>query len=150
MTHEFLFRLRARQSAIEQQWRTLLAIEPVWTPLANPQTLQYLIPTMCHAIFEHAAKLSRSPSALATARAHLPDCNCGNNPYRAFFIAGEQALTEAAIVVQAQLAAELRKPRDLTALIYVIRGAARSEIDAFCGACVHRYKAANCRFAVTE
>jgi hypothetical protein len=120
----------------------------VTTPLANPEALQYLVPEIFTAVLERAAKTNRKAVTLEQARATLPACDCGNNPYRAFFLAAEQAITEAAVLIQTQQPMAARQPSDLAELIYAVRCAARAEIDAFCGACVHRGHAKNCRFSV--
>ena len=146
VTPEFLASVMAGRASIEEHWRTLLKIEPVSSPLANPEALQYLIPEALGEIFTRAAS-KRKAMSLESARAELPAFNCGNNPYRAFYLAGEQALTEAAVLLQAQQQPALRRESDLAALVYATRVAARSEIDAFCGACVHRGRAKHCRFA---
>lgn len=146
VTPEFLASFLSRRASIEEHWRTLLNIEPVSGPLANPEALQYLIPRALEEIFARAAT-HRKAVTLETARAELPACNCGNNPYRAFYSAGEQALTEAAVLLQAKQPAAVRRESDLASLVFAARAAARDEIDAFCGACVHRGRAKNCRFA---
>jgi hypothetical protein len=145
VTPEFLASVMACRASIEEHWRTLLNIEPVSGPLANPEALQYLIPQALNEIFTRASK--RKAATLESARAELPTCNCGHNPYRAFYLAGEQALTEAAVLLQAKQPPALRRESDLACLVFAARAAARSEIDAFCGACVHRGRAKHCRFA---
>lgn len=84
-----------------------------------------------------------SPPAL------LPACDCGNNPYLVFYVAGEQALTEA--VLRARSGPASAGPERATAVkqvIHVVRGLALQEIDGFCGICMHRGRAAKCRHAV--
>jgi hypothetical protein len=144
---QFLSALRARGPEIQYRWRRLLRIEPVSGPLANPEALQYLIPQVWNQVLATVAKSSRTPVSLEKARAQLPACNCGKNPYRAFFLAAEQAITEAAVLLQADQPPPKRKPADVAELVFAVRSLARSEIDTFCGACTHRGKAHNCRFA---
>jgi hypothetical protein len=150
MSPEFLSALRTRGAEIQDRWRTLLRIEPVSGPLANPEALQYLIPHAWKQVLLAVGKPPRAALSLAAARAQLPACNCGNNPYRAFFIAAEQAITEAAVLLQADQPASKRKESDVAEIVFAVRSLARSEIDTFCGACTHRGKAHDCRFAVAR
>jgi hypothetical protein len=146
MTPEFLSHLRARSAGIQDRWRTLLHIEPVSGPLANPAALQYMIPEAWDRLLAGIEEPRRTPLSLRAARAPLPSCNCGNNPYRAFFIAGEQAVAEAAVLIQAEQPAAQRSPGDLAEVIFAVRSLARTDIDTFCSACAHKGKARNCRF----
>jgi hypothetical protein len=147
MSPVLLSELRARTEEVVQRWETLLRIEPISTPLANPDTLQYLIPEVWEQILCAARKTLRSPISLRSARAHLPACDCGNNPYRGFFRAAEQAVTETAVLIQSAQPGMGNRLNDLGELIYIIRKFARAEINAFCKACVFHGEAENCRFA---
>ncbi|HVU35563.1 MAG TPA: hypothetical protein VHE61_19140 [Opitutaceae bacterium] len=147
MSREFLNAIAAHRAEIEHHWRTLLRIEPVTSPLANPETLRYLIPRTLTEILDRAAKINRKVVTLEQARAPVPACTCGNNPYRAYFRAAELAITEAGVLVQARLRPSVQQAADLAELVYAVRSLARAEIDTFCGACTHRGRAPNCRFA---
>jgi hypothetical protein len=146
MPCELFAQLRARKSAIEHHWRQLLAIEPVSSPLANPEALQYLIPETFDRIMNKADQLTGKPITAEKARAELPKCDCGNNPYRAFFIAGEQAVLEAAVMLQAEMNPKVRNVSAATVLLLAVHRIARTEIDTFCAACVRRGSTPNCRF----
>jgi hypothetical protein len=117
-------------------------------PLANPDTLVYLIPDSLDDILAILAKESPAPQSSPRAKTHLPACNCGNNPYLAYFLAGEQALVEAVVLLQAALRPEQRHKSDVSEIILTMRQLARSEIDTFCGVCSDRGAARNCRQAV--
>lgn len=138
MDAETIERLRARSPLIREHWETLLRIERVSGPLANPDALVHLIPDSIERVL---AALSRAP-----ARIHRPlrsnqttaACECGRNPYIAYFGAGEQALAEAVILIQADLAPEDRRHEDVAETIEVTRRLARAEIEAFCGVCTYR------------
>jgi hypothetical protein len=145
MTPAVVRDLRACLPAIRLHWEALLRLEPVDTPLANPDALAHLIPHSLEEIFLRLGKYSRVPVSISVARAQLPSCDCGNNPYRAYFIAGEQAVTEAFVLLQAELPAEDRRMSDMAEVIYAVRRLARSNIDAFCGVCVNRGIAPRCR-----
>ena len=148
MTPALLQGLRARHTAIRNQWEALLRVERMSGPLANPDTLVYLIPDSLEQIFSILAggTSPRPPSGRASS--YLPACGCGNNPYLAYFLAGEQALVEAVILLQAEFHPEGRQKRDVSEIILTMRQLARSEIDTFCGVCSHRGVAHGCRHAV--
>ncbi len=147
MAPDFVYLLRARSDAICAQWETLLRVEPVSGPLANPDSLVHLISDSLEKFFAALAKPTRASLSLAEAKACVPNCKCGNNPYLAYFVAGEQALVEAAILLQAELPPAERHPNDLSAVMLAVRRLARSEIDTFCGVCDHRTVAPQCRHA---
>lgn len=129
------------------QWETLLRVEPVSGPLANPDSLVHLIPSSLEKVFAALAKPSRTPHSLEEAKACVPSCTCGNNPYLAYFVAGEQAIVEAAILLETELTPAERHQFDLGSVMLAIRRLARSEIDTFCGVCDHRTVAEHCRHA---
>jgi len=146
MSCPFIHRLRWRKHHIEEHWRTLLKIEPCSGPLSNPETLQFLIPEMCERVFTKGEELSDRKISLEEAKLQLPACSCGNNPYRAFFVAGEQAITDAAILLSANLIPQERDAHAIGRLMFAVRSIAADEIDTFCGACVHHGVAKGCRF----
>lgn len=144
MSPDFLAQLAARRDAIESQWRTQLQLEQASTPLANPEVLQYLVPKVMGEILAEAARYRSSPETFDRARSELSLCNCTDNPYRIFYLAGQQAIMEAGVFVQSQQDQASRQIDDLMELLFVVRSAARAEIDAFCGACVHRGTQEHC------
>ena len=138
--------LQARSAAIHVRWETLLRVEPVNGPLANPDALVQLIPQSLAQIFEqlrdhHAPDLS----LLATSAERLPSCDCGQNPYRAYFVAAEQAFVEAVILIHAELPANQRRESDVAQTIRAVRTIGGAEIDTFCGICAHRCVHPRCR-----
>lgn len=146
MSPDFLTELRARKTAILERWRALLHDQPTGDPLASPETLQYLIPESWDRIMATAEKSARTRMGLPMARLQVPACDCGHNPYRAFYIAAEQAIAEAAVHITADQPATERRPGDLVAVVYAVRSLSQADIDAFCGTCMHRGTADNCRF----
>lgn len=138
--------LHARIGKLRSRWETLLRIEPVNSPLAHPDAMVHLIPESLGEVLHDAARQA-APVSLAEARAPLPACQCGHNPYLSFFTAGEQALVEAAVLVQAEMPENERRQSDVAAVIQAVRQKARCEIDTFCTVCTHREKAAKCRHA---
>jgi len=139
--------LRAQHADIRARWAAILHVEPVSTPLANPDALVHLIDWSLQEIF-------RSLTALASRRraGHVgppdsrPQCPCGRNPLLAYFAAGEQAVQEALILAQSASPALDPTERDaaLRELNIVLREIARREIESFCGVCQHREEASHC------
>ena len=126
-----------------------MRIERVSGPLANPDALVHLISPTLAQLFKILGVPWRNPPTLSSARgARLPACECGNNPYLAYYIAGEQALTEAVVLLQADLPPTRRKESDVAETIYALRQLAREDIEAFCGLCNHRGCAVKCRHAL--
>jgi len=141
MQSHLLSALRAQHASIHDRWTTLLHVEPVSTPLGNPDALVHLVDWSLQEIFRALSTLSsRRRAAHATSPDAKPHCPCGRNPLLTYFSAGEQALREALILAQA--AAPTLDPigRDASwvELNLVINQLARREIEAFCGVCQHR------------
>jgi hypothetical protein len=126
----------------------LLRVERVNSPLANPDALAYLIPTTIDEVLAALAKPARRPMTLAAARALAPSCTCECNPYRAYFVAGEQALTEALVLAQVEKPEAAQREEDLAALYVALRKLNKDQTDAFCAVCSHRCQANGCRFKV--
>ncbi len=104
MQAELLAALRARRVEIRARWAELLRVEPVNTPLAQPDALAHLIDWTLEEIFRgllHATPRRRHSNVV---QGHFrPECPCGRNPLLAYFAIAEQALQEALILVQASL-----------------------------------------------
>lgn len=134
MQAAFMRTLQTRRAEICERWETLLRIERVNTPLANPDTLVFLFDQTLAEVF--------------TARSAPPqfvrvECPCGRNPLLAYFLAGEQALLEALILAQAETPALDPAERDagVVELRNIVRSIARREIEAFSGICLYRQSA---------
>ncbi len=149
MSPERLRDLRTRSPVIRQRWETLLRVEPINGPLANPDALAHLIPQTLEQVFVLLAKQARAPISVMAAKACVPRCECGHNPYLAYFVAAEQALVEAVVLLEAELPAKDRRPGEVAEMMLAVRRLARREIDTFCGACVHRCVDAKCRHLET-
>jgi hypothetical protein len=149
MTPERLRDLEARRVSIRDRWETLLHLEPVSGPLANPDALAHLIPETLERVFALLAKPARVPVSVMAAKACVPKCDCGHNPYLAYFVAAEQALVEAAVLLQSEAPAVARRQGDVAEVMLAVRRLARLEIDTFCGACMHRCVDPKCRHLET-
>ena len=145
METHLLHRLRARSAEIHVRWETLLRMEPVSGPLANPDTLVRVIPETLAAIFE---RLAAGTSGRTAAVERLPGCECGCNPYLAFFLAAERAFVEALVLAQAEPPRLTASERDLTEVHRAVRDLGRDEIDTFCGICANRCQHEKCRHVV--
>jgi hypothetical protein len=147
MSPRLMQAVRRRSAAIRQRWEVLLRLERISSPLANPDTLVHLMPASIDQILTLAGDPPFCDATMTSAVAHkLPTCDCGYNPYLAFYIAGEQALVEAVVWTQSESADRARES-DVAAVIAASRSFARDEIDTFCGMCMHRGRVAHCRFA---
>lgn len=145
MSPERVRELRARSASIRERWEALLRVEPVSGPLANPDALVHLIPETLDKVLALLAKPARVPVSIMAAKACVPKCECGHNPYLAYFLAAEQALVESAVLCQAELPATERRQGDVAEVMLAVRRLARLEIDTFCGACVDRCVDPKCR-----
>lgn len=142
MHESFLHDLRARRSELNARWEALLRTERVTTPLANPDALVHLIDWTLDQIFaslRSSTARRRSEPKLAAMDVR-PDCPCGRNPLLAFFLAGEQALLETMVLLQASTNKLQPTERDveLAELHHAIREVSRREIESFCSVCQHR------------
>ena len=143
-----LQQLQSRSAGLHVRWEMLLRIEPVRTPLANPDALVRLIPDSIAEILTLLQSNSgENVSLIETQTDRLPACHCGRNPYLAYFIAAEQAFVETIVLIQSELPAEHRRERDVAVAIRTIRELGRSEIDTFCSICAFRGSDPRCRHA---
>lgn len=134
MDHTLLRALHERRPQIRTRWETLLRIERVETPLANPDTLVFLFDRTLDAVL--AALPGRS---LAPLRGR-PHCRCDCNPMRVYYFALEQALMETLIEIQAanpKLGAKARVGA-VTELCTTLRRIAQRELNVLDQICLQR------------
>lgn len=142
MQDEVLNVLRQRRGTIRERWAALLRVEPVTTPLANPDTLVYLLDPTLDEIFqrlETAPDVSLEDVSSAELAAQ-PECECGRNPFIAYFLAGTQAMLEALILAQAEVQALDPVGRDAAVAKFyaVMRALSRREVENLCSVCQYR------------
>jgi len=134
--------LEARRKEVRLRWEDLLRTERANSPLANPDTLVYLIDSTFNSIIQELLKPQSPKKAIHSADFSVvrAKCICGRNPYLAYFTAGEQALLEALVLIQASNGPLDPDVRDSSVqdLYSVIRSAALKEIEAFCSLCQYR------------
>lgn len=131
MKAELVHALSAQRSSVVARWDAYLRIEPVTSPLANPDTLMFGADMVLNELFD----LLRQPTVPPVAPA--ADHSCGRNPLRAFYAAAEQALMETLVHLQSS---DTRSPaRDRIAAIddlrNAIRSIARRDLDGLSALC---------------
>lgn len=131
MSPRVLQLLDARRAAIRSRWIELLFVEPVNSPLANPNTMLFMLDGTLDEVFA-ALRRGETPREVP-----VPDSAGAPNPYLAYFRAGTQALHEALILIQAETPELHPRERDATfaELNTVIRRLARREIEGFDALC---------------
>ena len=142
MQESLVSALRAQRLVLRGRWEALLRVEPVDTPLGNPDALVHLIDWTLDEVFKALTNpLARHRTTRTRLMGEEPShCPCGRNPLRCYFAAGEQALQEALVLAQAEVVNldPLERDASLDELNLVLRHIARREIEAFCGVCLHR------------
>ncbi len=115
-----------------------MRVEAVATPLANPDTLVFGINESLGEFFT----LLRQP--MPEKLEPEVECVCGRNPLLAYYRAGEQAMLEALILVQAEMPKLNPVERDeaFAKLKHVVNAVARREIGAISGVCQQRDESA--------
>jgi hypothetical protein len=135
--------LGSRRPEISRRWKALLFLESADGPLAHPENLVHLIDWT---LDEVLADLRRR-QASRRGEAHPPEiskvragCHCGHNPLFNLFVAGEQALLEALIELQASNPSTdpLHRSTSVAELYVAIRAIAMREFELLCSLCVRR------------
>jgi hypothetical protein len=141
----FIEQLRFRAYPICSQWETLLRLERPDSPLANPDALRYLIPETFNEVLNALERIGHEPARTDSAPA-VPPCDCGKNPYRAYYQAAERALLEATVLIQAHSGKKPRYPGEIASVMCAVRSLATRDIEGFCSICSHRGELDQCRF----
>jgi hypothetical protein len=134
--------ISTRRHLIRERWEALLRAERANSPLANPDALAHLIEwTLDEVLKELRRPRAHNKGTPVPSMSTLREgCHCGRNPYFIHFMAGEQAMLEALVIVQAEASPLDPEHRDaaVAELYTVTRQIARREVDAFCSLCQHR------------
>ncbi|MBI2814027.1 MAG: hypothetical protein HYX71_07065 [Opitutae bacterium] len=127
MQEEIITGLRQRRAQIRARWEALLRIEKVTTPLANPDTMVFGLE---HSLDEIFAALRQPPPAKSSPGAILAE---SPSPWQAYFRAGEQALLESLVLLQAEMKLLDPATRDTTfgVLKQVIHNLTQREVRAW-------------------
>lgn len=147
MDRTVLAALQSEIPTIRRRWEALLRVEPVRSPLGNPDTLVFLIPSSVETMLAALAKpRGRTLSLGAALRLPRGNCSCESNPYLPYFKSGEQAILETLVLIQAKLGALATRDADLAEFHAAFRAVSRREIETFCGVCTCRGAGQGCRF----
>jgi hypothetical protein len=133
----FVSALEAQRVRIRARWEDLLRAERSTSPLANPDTLVHLMDLTLDDIF---ATLAAGEGRKRHSRPCEIVCRCGRNPLLVYFSVGRQAMREALVMAQIEMAALTSADRD-GALVDLDSGygqIARREIESFCAVCQFR------------
>jgi len=140
MEDRMLQALEAQRVEIHRRWEALLRVEPVASPLGQPDAMKHMIDFSLNTLFSglrgpHHARRKNLRSVSASA-ADGSLCPCGRNPLLAYFVAGEQALLETLVLVQAGIPATAEaRSADVQELKQVMAHVAVREIENFCSVC---------------
>ena len=122
--------VHVNQPRIKAEWSRRLRIEPVSTPLANPDTLVYLMDETL-AQLESLVRARFASRWISLRKIHLEPlrslCPCGLNPLLVYFGAGAEAL-------KLVLAEDLAKGQKIM-VCQAWHFLAQSEIEALCEGC---------------
>ena len=136
MHSSFVAELSARRPAIKHAWERKLRIEPITSPLANPDTLVLLMDRTLEELQAAVAALAQGRSASHT-RGLRSGCLCGLNPLLAYFRVGATVLATVASLGAARCP-ELDAAGFNTCVqetLAEFQGIAQREIRAFCAMC---------------
>lgn len=127
MYEQIIKALQGRRAQIRARWEALLRIEKVTTPLANPDTLVFALDRSLDEIFASLGQPLPHKPAVGSARSDGP------SPWRAYFRAGEQALLESLVLLQAEMDSLDPATRDTSfgSLKQVINSLTQREIQAW-------------------
>jgi hypothetical protein len=133
----FVSALEAQRVRIRARWEDLLRAERFTSPLANPDTLVHLMDLTLDEVF---ATLAAGEGRRRHSRSGEIVCRCGRNPLLVYFSVGRQAIREALVWAQIEMAALTGAERD-GAMMDLDAGysqIARREIESFCAVCQFR------------
>lgn len=132
MHHSVTIQLAALRPAVKERWETLLRLEPTLTPLANPDTLVFMmdetLAQLSSAIKARSFQrwLKNNPALVAPMQSR---CHCSINPLLTYYTTGELALRAATGAVLGT---------DLEEVLIYFHGLGQREIESLCGVCTHR------------
>ncbi len=133
-----LHALMAQRADIHLRWEALLRVEPVNSPLGQPDALKHMVDYTLDTLFA-ALKTPRPRPPHSSCAAKRALCPCGRNPLLAYFVAGEQALLETLILLQGTIADTVENRTAAAATLKeVLAQTAHREIETFCAVCQFR------------
>ena len=127
-------RLETLRPAIKREWEKLLRTEPALSPMANPDTLVFLMDET----LKQLADCLRARAAKGWTKKDAPlvaplqrRCPCGLNPLLNYYATGELAVHAAA--------ATRLEGADLEDTLLCFHALAQREIDTLCSVCQHKH-----------
>ncbi|MDX2187218.1 MAG: hypothetical protein SFV32_09820 [Opitutaceae bacterium] len=131
--------LQNLRPTLRQRWETLLRAQPPSSPLANPDSLVFLMTWTFDQFFAELRKAgtrrnARAKSGLPRCPDRRTPCACGMNPLLAYFQTAELALIETVL----PLLAPQQQERVLLDIKNALGNVSKREIEAFCSVCKHR------------
>jgi hypothetical protein len=142
MDERMLHALEAQRTEVYQRWEALLRVEPVKTPLGQPEALKHMIVFTLDTLFSYLQGPHAKKRTLRSVSASVADgtlCPCGRNPLLAYFVAGEQAVLETLVLAQASvLATAETRSIEVQELKQAMVHVALHEIETFCAVCQFR------------
>lgn len=129
-------KLEALRPAVKERWEDLLRLEPTLTPLANPDTLVFMMDaTLTQLLSALAAPsfkrwMKKNPTCVAPMQSR---CHCSINPLLTYYTTGELALRAAAGSSLGQ---------DLEEVLLYFHSLGQREIESLCGVCAYKDSAA--------
>jgi hypothetical protein len=133
--------LQGMRPTILERWEVLLRAEPVSSPLANPDSLVYLMGWTLDRFFSalrgplSRRRISDRGSNKVDVKEVRELCACKMNPLLTYFATAEQALIHTALPIL--------QPRERESALSAVRLAmqivAKREIDTFCAVCQRRH-----------
>jgi len=145
MHESFLHALQTQRTGLRQRWEELLRAERVTSPLAQPDSLVYLMDWTLDSLFnelkqpQYRRHRDRSPH-----RGSRQHCVCGLNPLLSYFATAEQAVIEVLFVSDDTFVflGPTERSSSLVDLKNALSEVARREIDSFCAVCQSKTSAA--------
>jgi len=146
MEENLLGVLATRRARLRSEWERRLRVQRTTSPLANPDTLVYLMDWTLDRIFA----ILKEPIGRADMRRREVHCPCGVNPLLAYFAMAEVVLIQALKTEQSRHRADFPAQREseLVRLKQAVAEVANREIAAFCAVCQHRDAAQEAQDAV--
>ncbi|WP_404420247.1 hypothetical protein [Nibricoccus sp. IMCC34717] len=131
--------LQNLRPTLRQRWEVLLRAQPPSSPLANPDSLVFLMDWTFDQFFTELRKVAvRSQTRQRAGMARCPErrvpCACGMNPLLAYFQTAELALIETVLPL---LAPQQQEPV-LQEIKAALGAVSKREIEAFCAVCRRR------------
>lgn len=118
--------------AVKQRWEEFLRLEPAMTPLANPDTLVFMMETtltqLSSALTAPSFRrwMKKNPAFVAPLQSR---CHCSINPLLTYYTTGELAL---------RAAAGSSLGPDLEEVLLYFHSLGQREIESLCGVCAYK------------